>query len=691
MIPGGADPLGRPQDPGYDGSGNGEFTIQPTSALPALGDPTALDGATQPDFPGTPIIVIDGNNLVAVGLTIGAAADSSTIRGFVIRDFAGDGIRIPSGSTDNLVAGNYIGRLNADGTPAAAGEENTGEGINIQGDDTTIGGTGPNDGNVISGNGANGIYVDASGVTIQGNVVGLAGNGDTPLANTDDGIDLDGGINLLIGGSVVGAGNVISANGDDGMGISNGGLANVVIQGNLIGTDATGTLDRGNSDGGIVIESASTVLIGGTGADEGNIIAYSKGNSSGIQQRSDTAHIGRTIFGNSIHSNNRLGINLDRNNVLGTSDAFGVTANDYPDVEGVQNFPDLVSAGTTGPTVTVIGALSVTAGQSFRISIYANAAADPSGHGEGERYLGFADVTDGGAGDTDGLADGTITLSVVLSPAGGVAAGEFITATATRADGTFTNFFDTSEFAQNVVAVLAATYDISGTVFEDVNYGGGDGRDYATADTSAQASGWVAGAIGSGAGVVLELYEDQAGNFIKIDDTTTDAVGDFSFGSLSDGTYRVRVVNASVVSNRGSNGTSNTPLALQTFRNDPDSGGGVTNEVGGTSPGSADDPAQVDTTDLSTITAQSVTEVVVSGSDVSNVDFGFNFDTIVNTNNAGQGSFRQFLLNSNELDNVNLDQEDNPAGVTAVTKAAGDEHSIFMIPAATFRCPAGHQ
>jgi hypothetical protein len=193
MIPGAADALGRPADPNYSGAPV-SYTINPVTALPALDDPTALDGATQPDFPGTPIIVIDGNNLVAVGLTIGAAADSSTIRGFVIRDFAGDGIRIPSGSTDNLVAGNYIGRLNADGTPAAAGEENTGEGINIQGDDTTIGGTGPNDGNVISGNGANGIYVDASGVTIQGNVVGLAGNGDTPLANTDDGIDLDGGI-----------------------------------------------------------------------------------------------------------------------------------------------------------------------------------------------------------------------------------------------------------------------------------------------------------------------------------------------------------------------------------------------------------------------------------------------------------------------------------------------------------------
>jgi hypothetical protein len=107
----------------------------------------------------------------------------------------------------------------------------------------------------------------------------------------------------------------------------------------------------------------------------------------------------------------------------------------------------------------------------------------------------------------------------------------------------------------------------------------------------------------------------------------------------------------------------------------------VVNEVGGANPNLQDDGAQANGVDLSTITAQSVTEIAVSGADVSNVDFGFNFDTIVNDNDAGQGSLRQFLRNSNELDNTNLDQQDNPAGVSAVTKNAGYEHSIFMIPA----------
>lgn len=227
-----------------------------------------------------------------------------------------------------------------------------------------------------------------------------------------------------------------------------------------------------------------------------------------------------------------------------------------------------------------------------------------------------------------------------------------------------------------------ATYSIGGTVFEDINYGGGSGRDYAAANTSAQVSGWADGEIGV-ENAVVELYENQAGSFIKVADTPASADGSYSFDGLSDGTYRVRVVSASVVSNRGSNATGLTPLAVQAFRNDPDSGGAVPGEVGGADPAAADAGAQSNGTDISTIPAQSVTEVVVSGADISAVDFGFNFDTIVNTHDSGQGSLRQFLVNSNELDNTNLDQEDNPAGTGfAVTKNAGEEHSIFMIPAA---------
>src|SRR5262249_11777176 len=55
------------------------------------------------------------------------------------------------------------------------------------------------------------------------------------------------------------------------------------------------------------------------------------------------------------------------------------------------------------------------------------------------------------------------------------------------------------------------------------------------------------------------------------------------------------------------------------------------------------------------------------------LDFGFNFDTVVNTNDSGQGSLRQFVINSNTLGNTGLAQEGQDAGAEA---------SIFMIPSA---------
>ena len=56
--------------------------------------------------------------------------------------------------------------------------------------------------------------------------------------------------------------------------------------------------------------------------------------------------------------------------------------------------------------------------------------------------------------------------------------------------------------------------------------------------------------------------------------------------------------------------------------------------------------------------------------DVTGVDFGFNFNTIVNVNDSGQGSLRQFVLNSNALGNTGLAIQGQPAG---------RDVSVFMI------------
>ena len=155
------------------------------------------------------------------------------------------------------------------------------------------------------------------------------------------------------------------------------------------------------------------------------------GNSTGIH-----------LTQNSIANNGLLGIDLGAN---------GVTANDAGDgdtgANNLQNFPVLTSAQVVSSTqVTIVGSLNSTANSQFRIEFFSSAAQDGTGHGEGETYLGFVDVTTNGSGN----ASFNTTLTATVS------AGSFISATATRSNATFTTFTDTSEFAQNTVAANTA-------------------------------------------------------------------------------------------------------------------------------------------------------------------------------------------------------------------------------------------
>lgn len=215
----------------------------------------------------------------------------------------------------------------------------------------------------------------------------------------------------------------------------------------------------------------------------------------------------------------------------------------------------------------------------------------------------------------------------------------------------------------NAVVLQVKSNIIVGSVFEDVNYGGGSGRDMTTAAAAAPSF-----AVGRG-GARVELY-DVGGNFLR--STTTAANGQYGFAGLIDGTYRVRCVNDTVTSSRPGAAAGQWPV--QTFRTSAATGTVVplADRVGGGNPASQDSPPNLTSANLSTLTAQSVTQALVTtGVAVPGVDFGFNFDTIVNTNDAGQGSLRQFILNSNSLTNANLAQD----GLTA-----GAEHSLFMIP-----------
>jgi hypothetical protein len=415
---------------------------------------------------------------------------------------SGNGVGIVLNSQlANTVRGNYIG-VSGTGT---ADLGNAGEGIYLGGigvatlGGATLGGAtataGQGAGNVIAGNGAAGIRIETGGlptvigpVTIEGNILGLDANGVNALPNTGPNVSIrdtelpgDPGTPRLgpvtIGGSAVGAGNVISAGGH---GIFNV-AAGTVIRGNRIGTDLTGTVARPNTFG---IEITGTnafaggATIGGTGAGEGNVIsgnasdavrvflstATLQGNRIGvtpggaplgnggygvfvdsgetviggtapgagnvIANNGDTGvqvRIGfpavrnasnATILGNSITQNGLLGIN---NSVPDL-----VTANDAGDGDSgpndLQNFPVIASATLGAGTVTLAGTLDSTATSDFRIELFSSPACDGLGAGEGATFLGAVDVSTDGSGQA---AFGPLVLAI---PAG----QPVITATATN-------------------------------------------------------------------------------------------------------------------------------------------------------------------------------------------------------------------------------------------------------------------
>ena len=184
---------------------------------------------------------------------------------------------------------------------------------------------------------------------------------------------------------------------------------------------------------------------------------------------------------------------------------------------------------------------------------------------------------------------------------------------------------------------------------------------------------------------MVELYQKNlAGTFIEVGITTTDINGDYSFNVPQNGIYRIRVVNSTVRSVRPGY-IYGVQIPVQTFRYDPDetnaASRAVVKEVGGLKPNGIDAGPVLPLNSPLPVTAQSQTEVVINDSSIIGADFGFNFDTIVNTNDIGQGSLRQFVANANTLTNINLNQDESANSVaSAVTKNAGIEHSIFMIP-----------
>jgi uncharacterized repeat protein (TIGR01451 family) len=392
--------------------------------------------------------------------------------GNVIAANGGFGVHILS-ENENVLLNNTIGA-------STAGDRlgNTFYGVFLEGGtNNVIGQRGAP--NLVSGNGIDGVNIEAMkggagavGNQVVGNLIGSDSTEMVGLGNGGDGVYVGAATRTLI------ADNLIVANRGAGVVLAGSGTSGSEVQGNLIGTNSSGSPNLGNGGDGVLILAASNNLIGGAGEDT-NVIS---GNASnGIELNGSTATDNRVWY-NIIRANGNGSLPGDRgdgvllragaaNNQIGAPDpamgnlitgngGFGVgqlpdvgrgnvvwgSNSIYGNMEGINNSnppppPKIEITMASGGDQTVQGTCIGLAGAAT-VQVFANAGLDQAGLAEGQTLLGTVTVTANANGDA----------SFTLHLPAGVEAGSFATANVFDADGTF-------EFSQ--VATTGMTADLS--------------------------------------------------------------------------------------------------------------------------------------------------------------------------------------------------------------------------------------
>jgi CSLREA domain-containing protein len=473
-------------------TGGGPHTIALTRPLPTLNDesgPTTIDGYSQPgaapnDDPLVSNAVIKVQIAPAASVAEGTieglpiTSGGNTIRGVAMYRFRRALMLFGAAADRNVIAGSFVG-TDAAGSYAAPAAADSGNGIELaQGaSDNRIGGSAPEDRNVISGNPKHGVATFNGGTdrnVIAGNLIGLSPAGDRRVPNFSFGVDINShSSNNIIGGESAAERNVISGNGGEGVEVSHGQrtVGNRIV-GNFIGTDVTGargTAFSYNNWNGVHIEDGpvGTVVTG-------NVIGNNRGGGVNIDGF-DTGYYptGNQVYGNWIGvsqdgtpiANGKYGVQLDdhtyqtrigpdnviahnpvgiqilgddtdfntitRNRIFGNTGLGidiaplgAVNQNDPGDADAGPNqqlnFPELDLATTEVVRGTACAGCTV---ELFR------ASGGAGSHAQGERFVGSAQAGSDGA------------FMVVMAAVEAIAAGDYVTATATDAEG------NTSEFA----------------------------------------------------------------------------------------------------------------------------------------------------------------------------------------------------------------------------------------------------
>jgi len=528
----------------------GPFVIEPSTALPAITKPVVIDGYSQagahpntngPGRAKNTVIQIELDGAKAPGANgLEIQAGDSTVEGLAIGGFAtGAGILLETEAGD-LIQGDFIG-TDATGTtplPNSTGVVDTQRYVVANGSfnlipgSNTIGGTAAGAGNVLSGNSTSGLglagggpgiaYVATVTDLVEGNFIGTDVTGSRALPNGGGGINDAGGGTSTIGGTTAGAGNVISGNTGTGLAmpgyfISGGFIGSPsfvsssqdLVEGNLIGTDLTGSTAVPNTGDGLQA-GGKGITIGGTTAGAGNVLSGNSGVGLAISDGPggvvyggasvlvEGNKIGTDFEGSGDLANGGDGINLANvnggdtiggtaagaSNVIGNNGGAGVAIStvpsDYRNLEPRARYsisansifgngdlginyvpaastkfavtpPTLGSVTASGTGSMITGTVAGYASSTYSIEFFANVIPDPSGAGQGQVYLGSTTVT------TDAAGNGVFAFASPMP-----LLGRYVSATATLANtsdlfGELGINASTSEFAPNLFGYTAST------------------------------------------------------------------------------------------------------------------------------------------------------------------------------------------------------------------------------------------
>ncbi len=301
----------------------------------------------------------------------------------------------------------------------------------------TIGGTDPQDANVIDDNTEQGVLIKpgGSGNQVLGNQIGIVGPSSAGVyfdaGNGGDGVDIESSgtagdqmsivyaSSNIIGGAAAGAGNLISRNGGYGVVIDGVGATGNLVEADFIGVGPGGGYgfgngDPGNASGGVLINNAPDNEVGGPTPGDGNVISFNQGDGVDV--------FGASAVGNTIESN-IIGLTYDGASAIGNAQA-GVDDTAPQTVIGPGN---VISANMVGVLISGAGASGALVENNL-IGTDITGTSDLGNARQGVEIDGASDVVVEGNGDGSQVISGNLVGVEIDGPSSSanLIAGNFI-------------------------------------------------------------------------------------------------------------------------------------------------------------------------------------------------------------------------------------------------------------------------